>query len=84
MKRFLNFAKLDKKLKKLLNDLTSNRRPKDKIMKKRVVGPEYHIPCGSCDTSYIVEMERGVREAIHIRMEQPTLNKDGGPLQPLL
>ena len=91
------------------------------------MGPVYHIPCDSCNASYIGEIEkslnarflehrrpssttwkvsrhilidnpehqvdidgvkilaveqrwfeRGVREALHIRMEQPSLNKDGG------
>ncbi len=83
--------------------------PKDKILNEQVVGPVYHIPCDTCESSYIGETERslksrfkdiedhqvdiervkilavepgwfewGVREAIYIRTEQPSLNKDGG------
>ena len=61
---------------------------KDKILNERVAGPVNLIPCGSCDASYIGEdnqehqihmeevrikaPEGGVREAINIRMEQPS------------
>ena len=37
-------------------------RPKDKILKERVVGPVYHISCGSYDASYILgETERSLK-----------------------
>ncbi len=32
--------------------------PKDKILKEHVVGPVYHIPCDTCEASYIGETER--------------------------
>ena len=105
-------------------------RPKDKILKDRVVGPVYHISCEDCEASYIGEterslkarfqehrrpssstsevskhlhteqpghsvqldkvkildveprwFERGVKEAIHIKVNKPTLNRDGGRYQ---
>ena len=38
-------------------------RLKDRILKERVVGQVYHIPCGSCDASYscIGETERTLK-----------------------
>ena len=36
-------------------------RPNNKILKERVVGPVYHIPCGSCDASYIGETEKSLK-----------------------
>ena len=33
-------------------------RRKDKILKEGVVGPVYHIPCDSCDATYIHVGER--------------------------
>ena len=105
-------------------------RPKDKVLKDRVIGPVYNIECDSCSATYIgeterslkarfqehkrrssetsevsrhihvdqpghsVEMdsvkildieprwfERGVKEAIHIRVNKPSLNRDGGRYQ---
>ena len=38
--------------------LQSLARQKDKILKEQVVGPVYHIPCDSCDASYIGKTEK--------------------------
>ncbi len=35
--------------------------PKDKILKERVVGPVYYIPCDTCEASYIGETERSLK-----------------------
>ncbi len=43
-------------------------RPKDKILKEWAVGPVYHIPCDTCESSYIGETGGS----------QPSLNKDRG------
>ena len=36
-------------------------RPKDEMLKGRVVGPVYHIPCDLCDASKIAETERSLK-----------------------
>ena len=36
-------------------------RLEDKILKERVVGPVYHIPCDPCDASYIGETQRSLK-----------------------
>ena len=102
-------------------------RPKDPVVKERVVGPVYKISCEECEATYIGEterslkarfgehrrpssvnsevsrhihtdqpghgvdmertkilaveprwFERGVKEAIYIRANKPSLNRDGG------
>ena len=35
--------------------------PKDKVEKRRVVGPVYHITCDDCDATYIGEIERALK-----------------------
>ncbi len=35
--------------------------PKDKILKEQVVGPVYHIPCDTCQASYLGETERSLK-----------------------
>ena len=35
--------------------------PKDKVDKRKVVGPVYHITCDDCDATYEGETERSLK-----------------------
>ncbi len=53
-------------------------RPKDKILKERVVGPVYHTPCDICEASYIGETERSLKSRF-MEHRRPSSTTSGVP-----